>query len=127
MTSDDIRLTPNAQRVLERRYLVRDSAGAPAEQPADMFRRVAKDLAAAEATWGADPREWEARFYEVMADLTFLPNSPTLMNAGRDLQQLAACFVLPVEDSLDSIFDALKPNDPVVLNGRRKLSSMIFA
>jgi ribonucleoside-diphosphate reductase alpha chain len=108
MTTDDIRLTPNARRVLARRYLLRDESGAPVERPADLFRRVAHDIASAETAWGSDPAPWERRFYEVMADLTFLPNSPTLMNAGRDLQQLAACFVLPVEDSLDSIFDTLK-------------------
>jgi ribonucleoside-diphosphate reductase alpha chain len=73
-----------------------------------MFRRVARDIASAEAGWGGEPVQWEDRFYRAMAALSFLPNSPTLMNAGRELQQLAACFVLPIEDSLDSIFETLK-------------------
>lgn len=103
-----IPLTPNGQAVLERRYLLRDAEGKPVESAADMFRRVARNLAAAEATWGGAGGEWEERFFEMMARLDFLPNSPTLMNAGRDLQQLAACFVLPLDDSLDSIFDTLK-------------------
>ncbi len=108
MTTSDIPLTANAEAVLARRYLLRDATGEPTEQPSDMFRRVARDIAAAEAQWGGDPASWEEAFYAAMTSLTFLPNSPTLMNAGRDLQQLAACFVLPVEDSLDSIFDTLK-------------------
>jgi ribonucleoside-diphosphate reductase alpha chain len=101
-------LTANAQAVLERRYLLRDDRGRPTETAETMFRRVAGDIAAAEAEWGTDPRAWEEKFYAAMVSLDFLPNSPTLMNAGRELQQLAACFVLPVEDSLDSIFETLK-------------------
>ena len=108
MTTDAIPLTPNARTVVERRYLLRGADGRPVERPEDMFRRVAHDIAAAEAEWGGAPDEWETVFYEAMATLAFLPNSPTLMNAGRDLQQLAACFVLPIEDSLDGIFDTLK-------------------
>jgi ribonucleoside-diphosphate reductase alpha chain len=108
VTTDAIPLTPNARTVVERRYLLRDADGRPTERPEDMFRRVARDIAAAENVWGGSPHEWEPVFYETMASLAFLPNSPTLMNAGRDLQQLAACFVLPIEDSLDSIFDTLK-------------------
>lgn len=103
-----VSLTPNALRVLERRYLLRNDAGEPAEKPADLFARVAEDIAAAEEVWGGSAAEWRERFYRLMTSLRFLPNSPTLMNAGRSLQQLAACFVLPVEDSLDSIFDTLK-------------------
>ncbi len=103
-----VSLTPNALRVLERRYLLRNDAGEPAEKPADLFTRVAEDIAAAEEVWGGSAAEWRERFYRLMTSLRFLPNSPTLMNAGRSLQQLAACFVLPVEDSLDSIFDTLK-------------------
>lgn len=101
-------LTPNARQVLERRYLLRDAAGAPTETPQDLFRRVAHHLAEAEAEWNGQPSKWEELFYEAVASLRFLPNSPTLMNAGRPLGQLAACFVLPIEDSLESIFDTLK-------------------
>lgn len=103
-----IPLDPNARTVLERRYLLRTAAGAPSESPEDLFARVATDIAEAERVWAGDPSAWAQRFYGLMAQLEFLPNSPTLMNAGRDLQQLAACFVLPIEDSLDSIFDTLK-------------------
>jgi ribonucleoside-diphosphate reductase alpha chain len=101
-------LTANARTVLETRYLLRDEAGVPVETPEDLFRRVAADVAAAEEVWGGDPAVWAERFYQSMVALDFLPNSPTLMNAGRDLEQLAACFVLPIDDSLDSIFDTLK-------------------
>ena len=101
-------LTENARIVLERRYLQRDASGAVTETPTAMFRRVADDIAAAERTWGGDPEAWVDRFARAMTELEFLPNSPTLMNAGRRLGQLAACFVLPIEDSLDSIFETLK-------------------
>jgi ribonucleoside-diphosphate reductase alpha chain len=99
-------LGENAIHVLERRYLLRDDAGALAETPADLFRRVARAVARAEpeAARGAAAERFEAR----LSALEFLPNSPTLMNAGRSHGQLAACFVLPVEDDLASIFDALK-------------------
>src|SRR5512138_590341 len=89
-------LTANALVVLERRYLLRDAAGRPAEKPAELFRRVAHAVAAPDARYGEDARLSEERFFERMAALEFLPNSPTLMNAGRDLGQLAACFVVPV-------------------------------
>ena len=108
------RLSDNALTVLRRRYLLKDAQGRPTEEPADMFRRVAANIAEAEARLGSEPGcrapvEQAARaFYGLMAGLDFLPNSPTLMNAGRSLQQLAACFVLPVEDSIEGIFDALK-------------------
>lgn len=101
-------LTPNARRVLEARYLARDEAGRVVETPEELFRRVAADVAGVEMRWGGGPEVWAGRFYEVMTRLEFLPNSPTLMNAGRELGQLAACFVLPVDDSLDSIFETLK-------------------
>jgi len=105
---EPIPLSPNALQVLEARYLARDAGGAIIETPDGLFRRVAADVADAERRWGKDPEEWAERFFRVMARLEFLPNSPTLMNAGRDLEQLAACFVLPLEDSLDSIFETLK-------------------
>ncbi len=99
-------LTDNALAVLQRRYLLRDDRGAVLETPQGLFRRVAAAAAAAEAP---DARaRWAERFEARMGALEFLPNSPTLMNAGRDHGQLAACFVLPVDDDLASIFDALK-------------------
>lgn len=100
------RLSPNALTVLRQRYLAKNGRGIAVESPADMFRRVADDIASAEPL--ARRRSLARRFYDAMASLTFLPNSPTLMNAGRPLQQLSACFVLPVDDSLESIFDAVK-------------------
>ncbi len=99
-------LGDNARAVLERRYLLRDDRGALMEDPAGLFRRVARSVAEAEA--GAERAPWAERFEARLAALEFLPNSPTLMNAGRPHGQLAACFVLPVEDDLGSIFDALK-------------------
>jgi ribonucleoside-diphosphate reductase alpha chain len=99
-------LTDNARQVLARRYLLRDEGGEPRETPAGMFRRVAAAVALAEED-GVRAR-WADRFEERMAELQFLPNSPTLMNAGRPGGQLAACFVLPVDDDLAAIFDALK-------------------
>jgi len=99
-------LGENGLRVQERRYLLRDEAGAVVETPARMFGRVARAVAEAEAP--GDRAAWAERFEARMSALEFLPNSPTLMNAGRGHGQLAACFVLPVEDDLASIFDALK-------------------
>jgi ribonucleoside-diphosphate reductase alpha chain len=101
-----MRLTENALHVLERRYLLRDEAGRVIEAPGALFRRVARAVAAAEPQ--ARQAEAAERFEARMAALEFLPNSPTLMNAGRPHGQLAACFVLPVEDDLAAIFDALK-------------------
>jgi ribonucleoside-diphosphate reductase alpha chain len=101
-------LTQNALRVLEQRYLLKDQDGKITETPEEMFRRVAKVVACAESLYKGRPEKWEEIFYNLMSTLTFLPNSPTLMNAGKDIGQLAACFVLPVEDSMNSIFDTLK-------------------
>lgn len=103
-------LASNAKRVLERRYLGKDAEGNVIETPEEMFRRVAKNIASAEALFDpqAEVEVWEERFYQLMTSFEFLPNSPTLMNAGRELQQLSACFVLPVEDTMESIFDAVK-------------------
>jgi len=101
-------LTENALRVLQQRYLLKDEHGKVVETPEGMFRRVARAIASAEGLYGSNPGEWEEKFCNLMTSLKFLPNSPTLMNAGKDIGQLAACFVLPVEDSMDSIFDTLK-------------------
>ncbi len=104
-------LSPNSLRVLQKRYLNKDESGAPIENPSDMFMRVAVNIAAAEKSFGADEArvgEITRDFYDLMTSLQFLPNSPTLMNAGRELQQLSACFVLPVEDSMESIFGAVR-------------------
>ncbi len=103
-------LSPNALRVLEKRYLAKDADGEVCETPSDLFRRVAKNIALADQLHepDADLTTTETSFYEMMSSLRFLPNSPTLMNAGRDLQQLSACFVLPVEDSMESIFETVK-------------------
>jgi ribonucleoside-diphosphate reductase alpha chain len=100
------RLSSNALTVLRQRYLVKNGRGVVVESPTALFQRVAHDVALVEPV--TYRRGLARQFYDAMASLTFLPNSPTLMNAGRPLQQLSACFVLPVEDSLESIFDAVK-------------------
>ena len=110
-TSINKRLASNALTVLERRYLKKDEKGTPVEKPSDMFVRVAENIASAEKVWGATDEEVASiaqDFYALMTDLEFLPNSPTLMNAGRDLQQLSACFVLPVGDSMEEIFNSVR-------------------
>lgn len=104
-------LTPNAVKVLEKRYLKKDEEGKIVETPEEMFRRISKTVASADSGYGKTPEKvarTEEEFYTMMTSLSFLPNSPTLMNAGRRLGQLSACFVLPVGDSMDSIFDAVK-------------------
>jgi len=103
-------LSDNALQVLERRYLKKDKQGKASETPEQMFRRVAGAIASAELIYNpkAEVKTWEEEFYQLMANLEFLPNSPTLMNAGRELGQLSACFVLPIGDSMESIFDAVK-------------------
>ncbi|MCP8307391.1 MAG: vitamin B12-dependent ribonucleotide reductase [archaeon] len=106
----ECKLSPNALKVLEKRYLRKDEKNEVIETPEQMFRRVAKTIAKVDALYdpNADVKKTEEEFYKVMTSLEFLPNSPTLMNAGTELGQLSACFVLPVEDSIDSIFDAVK-------------------
>ncbi len=107
-TTLDADLSPNALEVLRARYLRKDEQGRVIETPAEMFRRVAEHVASVEASYGRDPAEAAGAFYEAMTRLEFLPNSPTLMNAGTRIGQLAACFVLPVDDSLESIFGAIR-------------------
>ncbi len=105
---DDLKLSVNAALVLQKRYLRRDDAGRVIETPSEMFRRVAKCIAKVEQRYGGDANRVEKLFYHAMASLEFLPNSPTLMNAGTRMGQLSACFVLPVEDSIRGIFNAIK-------------------
>jgi ribonucleoside-diphosphate reductase alpha chain len=102
-------LSPNARRVLEARYLLRDAERRVIETPAQLFERVACAVAQAETEFGGEGAGcWAERFHALMAAREFLPNSPTLMNAGTALGQLSACFVLPVADTMESIFEALK-------------------
>ncbi len=104
-------LTPQAIKILEKRYLLKDEKGGVKESPQELFQRVARTIAQAERLFGGSTKEaerWEKGFYRMMEQLYFLPNSPCLMNAGTELGQLAACFVLPIEDSMESIFQALK-------------------
>lgn len=105
-----MKINKNAELVLERRYLAKDEHGDPMETVEGLFRRVADAIALADSHFDpkADVSAVSDRFYEMMTNLEFLPNSPTLMNAGRPLGQLSACFVLPVEDSMEGIFEAIK-------------------
>lgn len=109
--SGALNLSQNAITVLEKRYLKRNEDGKVTETPDKLIRRVARHVASADAFYGKTDAEvcrTEEEFYELITSLSFLPNSPTLMNAGRRLGQLSACFVLPVDDSMESIFDAVK-------------------
>lgn len=109
--SELVNLSENAIKVLEKRYLKRNKEGNCTETPADMFKRVASSIAAAELSYGKSQSEVDEltkKFYEAITNRYFMPNSPTLMNAGRELGQLSACFVLPVEDSLEGIFETVK-------------------
>ncbi len=104
-------LSQNAERVLRARYLKKDEQGNCTESSTDLFRRVAKAVAEAETRYDKDPEvrsRWEERFYSRMVSRQFMPNSPTLMNAGREMGMLSACFVLPVRDSINEIFDSIK-------------------
>lgn len=109
--ADTLGFSLNALQVLEKRYLLKDETGKTVETPQQLLRRVARGIALADKNYKAssgDVAETEEKFYQMMAKLEFLPNSPTLMNAGTSIGQLSACFVLPVEDSIDGIFTALK-------------------
>ena len=103
-------IQPNGLEVLKRRYLVRDGEGKVSETVEGLFWRVANAVVSADEKFDsqADNKATAARFYEMMTELEFLPNSPTLMNAGRELGQLSACFVLPVGDSMEEIFESVK-------------------
>jgi ribonucleoside-diphosphate reductase alpha chain len=101
-------LSANALRVLEARYLLRDAERRVIETPAQLFERVARAVAQAETAFGESASEWAERFHALLAARDFVPNSPTLMNAGTALGQLSACFVLPIEDTMESIFEAVK-------------------
>lgn len=105
---DDLKLSLNAVRILQERYLLRDGEGRVAETPGEMMQRVARAVAQVEANYGENEDQAFEDFLTLLRELLFLPNSPTLMNAGTPLGQLSACFVLPVEDSIDSIFTTLK-------------------
>src|SRR3972149_5386096 len=102
------KLTINAMEVLKARYLLRDEQENIVETPTRLFERVAKALAKVDTVFGDDAAKSEKTFYEMMARLALLPNTPTLFNAGTDIGQLSACFVLPVDDSLDGIFSTVK-------------------
>jgi len=109
--SNELKLSANAVQILRARYLRKDSTGKIIEKPAELFDRVAGVVAGAERAFGASSQQVDAIkkvFFSMMSQCVFLPNSPTLMNAGRELGMLSACFVLPVEDSIDGIFEAVK-------------------
>ena len=108
--TDDLKLPLNAIRILQRRYLRKDEEGRVVETPSEMFSRVAEAMADVDNKYEGKRAATESRerFFDMLSRLDFLPNSPTLMNAGTELGQLSACFVIPVEDSMESIFDSLK-------------------
>ncbi|MFO0972556.1 MAG: adenosylcobalamin-dependent ribonucleoside-diphosphate reductase [Phycisphaerae bacterium] len=111
LAGDGLPLTVNARTVLNARYLKKDEHGEVIESPAQLFRRVARTMADVERLYSPDETgrsRWEQRFFDLIASLRFMPNSPTLMNAGREMGMLSACFVLPVRDSIDEIFDSIK-------------------
>jgi len=116
----DLKLSPNAVKVLERRYLRKDEMGRLIETPEQMFTRVASAIASADKQYGISEQEvkkLEDSFFTMMSALEFLPNSPCLMNAGKELGQLSACFTLPIEDSMESIFETLKTTSLIHKSG----------
>ncbi len=115
-----LKLSENALKVLERRYLKKDENGKVIETPEELFRRVSRAIAWADKEYGASPRqiaELEESFFNIMTSLEFVPNSPCLMNAGKDLGQLSACFTLPINDSMESIFETLKATAKIHQSG----------
>jgi len=106
--NENLNFSTQALKILERRYLLKNPEGIVIETPKGMLRRVAKNIAQADKLYGEPAEETEEKFYNLMAELKFLPNSPTLMNAGTTTQQLGSCFVLPVEDTMEGIFGSLK-------------------
>lgn len=115
-----LKLSDNALKVLEKRYLKKDSQGKVIETPEEMFRRVAEAIALADKTYGKsekEVKEIEEAFYRMMTELEFMPNSPCLMNSGKEQGQLSACFVLPIEDSMESIFETLKATSLIHKSG----------
>jgi len=114
------KLSENAIKVLERRYLNKDEQGKVVETSQEMFRRVAKAIAAADKLYAKKDEQvldLEERFYRIMSALEFMPNSPCLMNAGKELGQLSACFTLPIDDSMESIFETLKATSLIHKSG----------
>ncbi len=107
-SDDNLGFPVNSLRVLEWRYLLRDEKKNPCETPRQLFERVAGNVASADLKYGQNPSQAKNEFYHMMSCREFFPNSPTLMNAGTSIQQLAGCFVLPVEDSMEGIFNAIK-------------------
>ncbi|MEW5896468.1 MAG: adenosylcobalamin-dependent ribonucleoside-diphosphate reductase [Nanoarchaeota archaeon] len=118
-TGENLDFSNEALKILQKRYLLRDDEGKIIETPKGMLRRVARNIAQADAQYEASKeeiKETEEKFYKMMAELKFLPNSPTLSNAGTKTQQLNACFVLPIEDNMESIFGTLR--DAAVIHQR---------
>ncbi len=123
---ENLNFSNQALKILERRYLLRDDQGKVVETPKGMLRRVAKNIAKADLKYGKeDVKEIVEEFFEVMAELKFLPNSPTLMNAGTKTQQLSSCFVLPIEDNMEGIFGTLK--DSAVIHQRGSGTGFSFS
>ena len=124
-----LQFSDNALRVLERRYLGKDEHGTVIETPEGLFRRVARAIAEADREYDpeADVEKVEEEFYKLMVRQEFLPNSPCIMNAGTDIGQLSACFVLPVADNMASIFDTVKATALRLMSGPRVRMPRRFA
>ncbi len=127
-SKDNLAFSSQALRILQRRYLLKDEEGNPLENPRQMLRRVARNIAQADSYYGANDEEVKKnaeKFQAMMAELRFLPNSPTLMNAGTKVQQISSCFVLPVEDSMQSIFQCL--HDAALIHQRGSGTGFSFS